>query len=65
LGELLVRYGLFFSNLPEVVRTSILIGCGLVLTRLAIPRFQHEFIAALAYIVLAVFLFWMAIATFI
>jgi len=24
---LLVQYGLFFSNLPEVVRISILIGC--------------------------------------
>ena len=41
----------------------MLVAGGLLLTSLAVPRFQYEFMTALLYIVLAVCFFWIAIAS--
>jgi hypothetical protein len=53
-----------FSSLPRGARAAIFVILGGVLTRLAVPLFEDELVMASIYMVLAVFLFWMAISLF-
>ena len=64
LTELLARWVDYFWNLPVWPRTTILIVAGAVLTLAAARKFQDETAMALAYIAVAVFLFWMALIRF-
>jgi hypothetical protein len=57
-------FAVYFSHLSPGVQSAVYAVIGLVLTGFAVPKFEYEPISALAYIALAVFLFWMAAARF-
>jgi hypothetical protein len=61
--DILHRLALYFANLPLWMRLATLVGVGLALLALAVRRFEYEFPTALLYLLLAVMLFWMAIAS--
>ena len=44
------------------MRFAAFVGAGLSLLALAVPKFEYEFVTALLYMLLAVLLFWMALA---
>ena len=60
--DVLHRYALYFASLALWMRLATLVGVGLLLLALAVPRFENEFPTALLFMLLAVLLFWMAIA---
>jgi hypothetical protein len=61
--DLLHRLALYFANLPFWMRLAALVGVGLALLALAVPRLEYEFPTALLYLLLAVMRFWVAIAS--
>jgi hypothetical protein len=64
LGDLVDRLTALFWELPRGARVASLALIGVVLTVLAVPKFEEELLTAIFYMVLAVVFFWMAIAPF-
>ena len=64
LGDLVERLTTFFWELPRGARVASFALVGVILTVLAVPKFEEELLTALFYMVLAVVFFWMAIAPF-
>jgi len=60
--DVLHPFVLSFARLPPWVRFAAFVGAGLSLLALAVPKFEYEFVTALLYMLLAVLLFWMALA---
>lgn len=58
------RFATDFWHLSPGLQSTAFAMLGLLLTGLAVPKFEYEPISALAYIALAVFLFWMAATRF-
>ena len=61
-SDVFPRLAYDFASLPLWTRLATLVGVGLLLLALAVPRFEYEFPSALLFMLLAVLLFWMAIA---
>jgi hypothetical protein len=61
-SELLERGSLYVASLPRGVRVAAYLVAGLSLTGLAVRRFEHELVVALACMGLAVVFFWLVIA---
>ncbi len=64
-ADLVDRINVYLAGLPRNWRVALFVVAGLSLTLLAVPRFQEKLFTALLFMALAVFFFWMAIATFV
>jgi ABC-type glycerol-3-phosphate transport system permease component len=62
--EILGRWADYFWSLPIWLRSTMLIFAGLALTLAATRKFQDETTMALAYLAVAVVLFWTALLGF-
>jgi len=65
ISDFLDRFTTFFWELPHGVRVATFVLLGIILTGLAVPKFEEDVVIALLYMALAVFFFWMAITLFI
>lgn len=62
--EVLRQWADYLRSFPAWEQTLVLVIAGLALTLSATKRFEHEPVMALAYITVAVVLFWIALLRF-